>query len=101
MSLANLMEEYKNDVTKELMTDEAKRALALRVEEIQTRAKQEIEMALLEIKEEEKVRIAKCRAVEVARQLEEYKAEGLPDDRAWELVKQEAGMIQWRGSVCA
>lgn len=101
MSLANLMEEYKNDVARELMTAEAKRALALRVEEIQTRAKTEIELALMEIKEEEKRRIAKCRAEEVARQLAEYKEAGLPDDRAWEMVKQEAGMIQWRGSVCA
>lgn len=96
MNAENLKITYELDSSVDLITEEAKRAFALQVEEIMLRTKREIETALSEMKGLEQRQIAEDRAKDIARRMAAYEANGLSSERAWELVKQDAMMIPYR-----
>lgn len=97
MNTEKLTITYELDSTVDLITEEAKRAFALRVDEIMLDAKREIERALADMKAQEKNKMAEDRAYDVARRMDAYEKSGLPSDRAWELVKQEMMVLPYWG----
>lgn len=92
---------YELDSTVDLITEEAKRAFALQVDEIVLDAKREIERALAEMKAQKKNKMAEDRANDVKRRMAAYEKSGLPSDRAWELVKQEVMVLPYWGGCGA
>lgn len=101
MNTEKLTITYELDSTVDLITEEAKRAFALQVEEVMIHAKQEIERILADMKAQEKNKMAEDRAMDVARRMAAYETSGLSSDRAWELVKQEMMVLPYWGGCGA
>lgn len=88
--------------TSTLNTKEAREAFELRVEQITLDAKANILNALREEEAREKEFIAREKAAAVAFALKTYEEAGIPEDKAWELVKHDAMMqpIACIGGFC-
>ena len=89
--------------TNGLTTKEAREAFEFRVEEITLKAKAEILKAMHEEEARVKEFLAREKASAVAMALNYFIDAGIPEDKAWELVKQDAMMqpIARIGGFCA